>query len=59
MNIHEIIQTFGLVILKSDILAEIIKKKKPTWSTSLRKLIKVNSQDCIGFLNIKFSQAKY
>lgn len=58
MNIHEIIQTFGLVILKSDLLAEIIKKK-PTWSTSLRKLIKVNSQDCIGFLNIKFSQAKY
>lgn len=27
MNIHEIIQTFGLVILKSDLLAEIIKKK--------------------------------
>lgn len=58
MNIHEIIQTFGLVILKSDLLAEIIKKK-PTWSTFLRKLIKVNSQDCIGFLNIKFPQAKY
>lgn len=58
MNIHEIIQTFGLVILKSDLLAEIIKKN-PTWSTSRRKLIKVNSQDCIGFLNIKFSQAKY
>lgn len=29
MNIHEIIQTFGLVILKSDLLAEIIKKNQP------------------------------
>lgn len=41
MNIYEIIQIFGLVILKSDLFVEIIKKNL-IWSIFFRKLIKVN-----------------